>query len=75
MDLDSSSEKMAEVKSDVAYFSPGRIRKLEERLSFLRGQNVMALYVLDEFVESYFTNNKGVVTKGWLLRSDLIMIE
>jgi hypothetical protein len=34
MDLDSSSEKMAEVKSDVAYFSPWADKKTRGKLSF-----------------------------------------
>ena len=75
MELGYSSKKMAKVKSDVTYFHSREDKTTREKAFLVRGQNVITLNVLDGFVESYFTNNKGVVTRGWLLTSDLIMIE
>jgi hypothetical protein len=73
-DIDKAGKTMAMVVSDMAHFYSSPDISKKDRSYIVKDQAVFFDKTQNDFVHAYFTNNLGVVTEGWLLKSDLDVI-
>lgn len=64
-------DKIATVSSDVAYFHKSPSLATKSKAFVVKDQSIMIENSKDDFIYCIFTNDKGIMTRGWILKSDL----
>jgi hypothetical protein len=66
-----TTEKISIVTKEKAYFYQDPLIESKEKVYIVKTQNVFIEKFTDKFVYVKFINGEGIITRGWLLKSDL----